>query len=234
MQWFKHESGASADAKLIKLRMRYGLEGYGLYWYCLESIARTIEAHNLTFELEHDAEIIAFQTGLHAEKVEQIMRYMCEVGLFEEVDGIITCLKMAKRMDSSMTSNPKMREMLVNIREKHGFTSDDKKISHDRVMTPSCDHHDSIMQERKTDRKKDRKTGKPNGRFTPPTLNEVRDYIQEKGYSVDPERFHNFYESKNWMVGKNKMKKWTCAVANWNKSNGSSRQNGIDSIGKIL
>lgn len=59
-------------------------------------------------------------------------------------------------------------------------------------------------------------------RFSPPTLKEIRDYILEKSYQVDAERFFNFYESKNWMVGKNKMKKWKAAIANWEKSNGSS------------
>ena len=47
------------DAKLKKLRLRYGLEGYGLYWYLLECIARTVEPHNLTYELEEDSELLA-------------------------------------------------------------------------------------------------------------------------------------------------------------------------------
>ena len=51
--------------------------------------------------------------------------------------------------------------------------------------------------------------------FTPPTLEEVKDYVSEKGYTIDPVKFWNFYESKGWMVGKNKMKKWKAAVANW-------------------
>lgn len=52
-------------------------------------------------------------------------------------------------------------------------------------------------------------------RFTPPTLDEVKQYVSEKGYDMDPVKFWNFYESKGWMVGKNKMKKWKAAVANW-------------------
>ena len=43
MKWFKHDATAGMDAKLKKLRLRYGLEGYGLYWYLLECIARTVE-----------------------------------------------------------------------------------------------------------------------------------------------------------------------------------------------
>jgi hypothetical protein len=56
------------------------------------------------------------------------------------------------------------------------------------------------------------------GRFTPPTPDQVREYIAEKGYSVDAEKFVDFYESKGWFVGKNKMKDWKAAVRNWARS----------------
>lgn len=56
-------------------------------------------------------------------------------------------------------------------------------------------------------------------RFSPPTLDDVKAYCQEKGLSnVDPEKFVDFYSSKGWMVGKNKMKDWKAAVRNWSRS----------------
>ena len=57
-----------------------------------------------------------------------------------------------------------------------------------------------------------------NGRFTPPTLTEIKVYCNEKNSSVDPEKFFYFYESKNWMIGKNKMKSWKSAIATWERS----------------
>ena len=54
-------------------------------------------------------------------------------------------------------------------------------------------------------------------RFTPPTLQEVENYIKEKGYSVDAEAFIAFYDSNGWLVGKNKMKSWKSAVTTWAK-----------------
>lgn len=52
-------------------------------------------------------------------------------------------------------------------------------------------------------------------RFSPPTVADVQSYCQEKGYSVDADRFVSFYESKGWMIGKNKMKDWRSAVRGW-------------------
>jgi len=56
------------------------------------------------------------------------------------------------------------------------------------------------------------------GRFTPPTVLEVQNYCQQRSNSVDAEQWHNFYESKGWMVGKNKMKDWKAAVRTWEKN----------------
>jgi len=62
-------------------------------------------------------------------------------------------------------------------------------------------------------------------RFIPPTSKQVEQYAQEKNLTIDPERFCDFYESKGWMVGKNKMKSWQAAARNWNKGK-SNGQNG--------
>lgn len=52
--------------------------------------------------------------------------------------------------------------------------------------------------------------------FVPPTEAEVAEYAKAKGYAdFETERFVDFYASKGWYVGKNKMKDWKAAVRNW-------------------
>lgn len=113
MKWFKHDSDASNDAKLKKLRLKYGATGYGIYWYCLELIARNVEKHNLTFELEHDAELIADDFKLSSDLVQHIMTYMVELELFENVNGVVSCLKMANRTDEYT------QKLLQTIKKTH-------------------------------------------------------------------------------------------------------------------
>jgi hypothetical protein len=126
MDWFRHDSNANLDEKLQEVLLDYGLEGYGLYWYCIELIVGKTNTDNITFELKHDARIIARNTGSTPQKVEEMMKRFVTLGLFENVDGKITCLKVAKRLMSSATSNPQMRNLIQNI-----------KLSHDGVMTAS-------------------------------------------------------------------------------------------------
>ena len=87
------------DGKLQEVLLDYGLEGYGLYWYCLELIAAKVTPEKLTFDLDHDARIIARNTGSSTEKVQQMMTRFVDLKLFENNEGTITCLKIAKRAD---------------------------------------------------------------------------------------------------------------------------------------
>jgi hypothetical protein len=56
---------------------------------------------------------------------------------------------------------------------------------------------------------------KNKGRFTPPTLTEVIDQCNFSGANIDPQGFIDFYESKGWMIGRNKMKCWKSAIRTW-------------------
>ena len=80
--------------------------------------------------------------------------------------------------------------------------------------TPNVNDNDNVNDIKK----KDTKVSKEKAHFVPPTLENVIGYCQEKGLNVDAQRFVDFYESKGWMVGKNKMKDWKAAVRNWSRS----------------
>lgn len=157
MKWFKHDTSATTDSKLKKLILRHGAVGYAVYFHCLELIAGDISETKVTFELEHDSEIIADNLKIHADGarsgaiiVEDIMRTIVELGLFEEDNGHIFCFKMLKRMDTSMTSNKSMRALIAKAKyqENQGSVSmieSSESFKHDDVMTKSCD----IMLEEK-------------------------------------------------------------------------------------
>ena len=54
-------------------------------------------------------------------------------------------------------------------------------------------------------------------KFKKPSPEEIQSYLDEKNItSFTAEKFYNFYESKDWMIGKNKMKNWKACCNNWN------------------
>lgn len=66
-------------------------------------------------------------------------------------------------------------------------------------------------------REKSESKKKTASRFTPPTLDEVKAYCEERGNNVDAERFIDYYTANGWKVGKNSMKDWKAAVRTWER-----------------
>ena len=51
--------------------------------------------------------------------------------------------------------------------------------------------------------------------FKKPTLIEVKNYCILRKNNIEAESFIDFYESKDWLIGKNKMKDWKACVRTW-------------------
>jgi len=51
--------------------------------------------------------------------------------------------------------------------------------------------------------------------FVKPTLDELREYMISQDMLDVSNKFFDFYESKGWLIGKNKMKDWKSAVRTW-------------------
>lgn len=69
------------------------------------------------------------------------------------------------------------------------------------------------------ERRKEEKEGKEEnpkpGRFAPPSILEVSVYCKERKNQVNPNKWHDHYTARGWMVGKSKMKDWKAAVRTW-------------------
>jgi len=63
------------------------------------------------------------------------------------------------------------------------------------------------------------KSENPTGKFVKPTLEEIKLHFSETGLPMaEAEKFFHYYESNGWKVGKNPMKSWISAAANWKKN----------------
>ena len=61
-----------------------------------------------------------------------------------------------------------------------------------------------------------------------PSVEEIKQYCLDRNNGIDAEQFFDFYESKNWYVGKNKMKNWQAAVRTWEKRKQQNPTSKID------
>jgi hypothetical protein len=56
-------------------------------------------------------------------------------------------------------------------------------------------------------------------KFEKPTIEEINKYCLERNNGINAEAFYDFYESKDWYVGKNKMKDWKACIRTWERRN---------------
>jgi DNA-binding transcriptional regulator YiaG len=73
--------------------------------------------------------------------------------------------------------------------------------------------------------------------FKKPTLDEVKNYCILRKNNIEAESFIDFYESKDWLIGKNKMKDWKACVRTWEsreKKNPKSNSKGMSKIHQHL
>ena len=93
-----------------------------------------------------------------------------------------------------------------------------KKLECNVTCNATVTQGNATDKERDIDKEKEvEREGKPLKRFAPPTLDEVKAYCEERHNGIDAETFIDFYASKDWMVGKNRMKDWKACVRTWEK-----------------
>ena len=67
------------------------------------------------------------------------------------------------------------------------------------------------------------------GSFVKPTIIDIKEFCKERKNNVDADTFFNFYESKDWLIGKNKMKNWKACIITWEKSRNNKNKDNTTS-----
>ena len=69
---------------------------------------------------------------------------------------------------------------------------------------------------------------KEGNKFVKPTIEEIQEYCLERKNGINANAFYDFYESKNWMIGKNKMKDFKACIRTWEQRNKKEKQSSKD------
>ncbi len=121
-----------------------------------------------------------------------------------------TCAKRSEA--GKLGGRPKKQE---EAKKANGFSENQKKQGKAKKADNEYEYdNDNDLLKENTKRKV----------FSTPTVDDVRAYCLERNNKVDPQSFVDFYESKGWMIGKNKIKDWKAAVRTWERSETKTRQ----------
>lgn len=218
--FFSHDFGARNDPKLQNVLMEHGCEGLGVFWCVVEQIYEQGGSLPLA-----NCKSIAFALHVDCKVVESIVK---DFNLFGTDGEIFWSESINNRLAKRAEIAQKRKNAAFNRWNKpqnySNAQSCDANALNENANAMLCNaikEKERKEKENKENNNIDRESKKAETakRFAPPSVKEVQSYISEKEYSVDAESFVAFYASKNWFVGKNKMKDWHAAIVTWEKRN---------------
>ena len=188
--------------------------GHQIVLFYLELMTESIDHDGeLRFseDLPYSDEMLASITHVDTETVKASMKTLQDLKLIEVDENGTIILKKAKNMVGYET---KWAEKKRAYREQKRQSTDN--VPNVSSQCPELSDKSKSKSKSKSYKERNIKE-RTSSLFAPPTVEEVRAYCVERNNRVDPERFVDFYSSKNWFVGKNKMKDWKAAVRTWEK-----------------
>ena len=215
VKWIKLVTNMFDNRKIKQLRKLPEGDALIVIWLqiiCLAGVTNDNGFIYFSKDIPYTNEMLAVEFDRPINIIKLALATFERFGMIEIVDSILMVSNWEKYQN--VDGLEKIREQTRKRVAKHR----ELKALDVCNVTVTDGNATELELELELDRDKDRdKDIKSNSRFTPPTLEEIKKYCLERKNKVDAERFRDFYESKGWMVGKNKMKDWKACVRTWER-----------------
>ena len=206
--WLKLKNDFFKDKRIKKLRKIAGGDTYTIIYLKMQLLSLQDEGM-LYYDGVEDTfeEEIALQIDEDVEDVKITIGFLLRHNLLIQDEG--------NEYQLPETINSIGSETASTIRSRK--SRENKKLLQCNTNATKCNGEIDIEKDIDIDKKEIYKEK----RFKKPTLEEVIDYCNERNNGIDAQRFIDFYESKDWMIGKNKMKDWKACIRTWENKNKS-------------
>lgn len=203
----EHDTDARKDDKVMIMRSAYGAEGYGWYWMLIEIMSKHKDCRlQMKQPYFYDALSMELQTDPSTIKsfIDDCIK---EFKLFKTDKEFVWTDRLTRTLKKANKKSRQAREASLIGWEKRKGTGNSnttaKRTHSERKATAS--------------------------KFIKPQVIDVVKYFNERGVhdKGEVEKFYDFYQSKGWMVGRNKMKDWKAAIRNWLKGYNKSKKRGM-------
>lgn len=219
------------DKAIKRLRRLPGGDTYTIVY--LKMLLSSLETDGyIVYESVEDNPIeeIALDIDEDVEAVEITMNYLVKKGLASYMNENIELTRVHELSGSETASTRRSRkcralqfdtEMLQCNTNATPLQHDATKCNVIQETETEKELETDIETETKTETEQETKYGQSVGQSLSgnviPSLSEVREYIQEKGYRVDPNKFYKCYEETNWRIKNEPIKNWKAVVRGWDE-----------------
>jgi hypothetical protein len=215
--YFPHDCHARNDRKIVNLIMKHGMEGVGIFWCLVEMLyeeggSMPLEYERITFELRTEINVLR--------------SVIDDFELFISDGSNFSSEAVNSRLSKIQDKSEKARNS-VGYRWGKRDNTNVLRTQYEGNTTRNTKKEikgKEIKEIKVKEVKKERIS-------TTPSIEEVLQYCLERSNKVDGNKWHDYYSSNGWMVGKNKMRDWKAAVRTWEKNNYGGSGNGTGNYG---
>lgn len=218
VKWIKLTTDMFDNRKIKHLRKLPAGNDIVMIWVMLLTMAGRCNSNGMIFLTEnipYTTKMLADELGFEENVVVMALKALEELDMVTSDSNYLVIPGWEEYQ--SIDGLDRIREQTRKRVQKH--RENQKKLACNVTVTDG----NAIEEEIEKEEDKDKKENIKRKRFTPPTVEEVKQYLDSVGSKVDAEAFVAFYDSKDWMIGKNKMKSWKSAIVTWEKRNSLKR-----------
>lgn len=218
--WLKLKTDFFTSRAMKKLRKIAGGDTYTIIYLKLQLLSLKDEGV-LYFEGVEPtfAEEMALALDEDADNVKATLLFLQNMGLIEQRNNNEYILTEVPYLIGGESESA---ERVRRFRDKKALQCNGE-VTQGNALVTNCNTEIEIEIEKEKELEKSKRESKRK-RFTPPTLEEVTAYCNERNNNIDPQHFIDYYTSNGWLVGKNKMKDWKAAVRTWERNGFSSKK----------
>lgn len=211
VRWIKIVTDIFDDDKILLIENLPDGDSVIVCWFkllCLAGKQNNSGVLMLNDRIAYTDEMLATVFRRPLQTVRLALETFERFGMVEIINGAITIPNWGKHQ--SLDRLDKIREYQKEYHREYRKKQAQipAECQHDRklyVNTPE----EEVEEDKKKNKSK---------RFIPPTLDEVKAYVAEKGYSVDADFFFKYYSEGNWIDGKgNPVRNWKQKLITWAK-----------------
>ena len=240
LKWIKIVTDIFDDDKILLIESMPDADSIIVIWFkllCLAGKQNNSGVFLINERIPYTDEMFSTIFRRPLNTVRLALKTFEEFGMIEIVNNAVTIPKWEKhqRLDALEASREATKKRVAKFRKKQKQLADGGNVTGNvtsGVTVTECnadriDIDTAIETDKEIDKEIDKSTdteqrkktrAKKQSTFVPPTVGQIAEYVQEKGYSVDAESFFDYYESIGWMKGDKKIVSWKAVVNTWERN----------------
>ena len=232
VKWIKLATNIFDNRKIKQIETLPESDAIIVMWIKLLCLAGSINDNGciyFTKEIPYTEQMLSTQFNMPLTTVQLALQTFEQFGMVEVIDNIMMISNWEKYQNI---------DGLEKIREQNRLRQ--KKWYDKQKALPNVTPNVIVTQPNATDidkeldiDKKEEKNNSKAKRFKKPSVEDIETYCNERNNNINPNAFYDYYESKDWMIGKNRMKDWKAAIRTWERNTGGKNEKKGISITKF-